>query len=493
MDQFRADLLAGSELAAVASLPRLRALEKESVSFSKHYSVTSPCGPSRASLFTGQYAMNHRAVRNGTPLRHDTPNLAQTARKHGYIPKLFGYTDTAQDPRVLQPGDPRLESYEELMGGFDEVVRMRQDSDDTEWREHLAAKGTPLPAGHDAYRPNGDQLSDPALYSAQDSDTAFLTDRFLEEMGGMEPGWFGVLTYVRPHPPLVAPAPYNKMYDPQAMPAASTTLAPEGDRSWHPFLAPTQDQQSASSMVRGFPDLEPSEQTTSELRALYLGLASEVDHHIGRVVDWLKSSGQWDDTLVVVTGDHGEMLGDFGLWGKRSFHDASFHVPLMIRDPFRSEMHGRTVDGMTESIDIAVTILDWLDAKIPDSMNGTSLLRQLENTSAPAKAVTVSEVDFGNPFLPTIWMQQLGVTSQVANFAVLRTDRHRLVEFGCDLPSILFDMNADGEMRDISGQPDEMPILLDLTRKMLCHRMVNPEGTFARTVIEDGGVKVGDH
>ena len=465
----------------------------QSVTFTDHYSVVAPCGPSRASLMTGQYAMNHRSVRNGTPLRHDTPNLAIAARTVGYEPQLFGYTDTTQDPRVLASDDPRLASYEELMTGFDETLRMRMESDDTAWRTHMAAKGTPLPDYPDTYRPAGDKVTDPALYSAEDSDTAFMTDRFLQDMSDTPKGWFAALTYIRPHPPLVAPAPYNTMYDPADMPEPLTTDDPRGDRAWHPFLAPAQDKQTAKSMVVGLPDLEASPETTADLRAVYLGLASEVDHHIGRVIDWLKQSGQWDDTIMVVTGDHGEMLGDFGLWGKGSFHDASFHVPLIIRDPARPGTHGRQVDGMTESIDVAVTLLERVGANVPDAMNGHSLLPMLDDVHAPGRGVSVSEYDFGNPVKPTGWMQHMNIPARAANLSVFRTGSHRLVEFGCDVPPILFDMAGAKERQDISLDEGAMPILLDLTRQMLRHRMTNPDSTFARIVVGQDGLQVGDY
>ena len=89
IDQLRADIVFG-KLAASVDLPHLQALMAEAVTFKRHYSVTNPCGPSRASILTGQYAMNHRSVHNGTPLRHDTANLATVARKAGYLPLLFG-------------------------------------------------------------------------------------------------------------------------------------------------------------------------------------------------------------------------------------------------------------------------------------------------------------------------------------------------------------------------------------------------------------------
>lgn len=482
IDQFRADLLDGT-LAQAANLKNLAALRAECCTFRRHYTVTTPCGPSRVSLFTGQYAMNHRSVRNGTPLRHDTPNLAREMRDAGYDPLLFGYTDVAQDPRVLAPDDPRLASYEELLDGFTEVVRMRQESDDEAWRDHLRAKGYDVPDGMALYIPDGDHVAAPARYRAEDSDTAFLTDRFLDHMETAQPGWFAALTYIRPHPPFVAPAPYNSMYDPDALPRPATAL----DNETHPFLTAMRAEKPASGTVRGFPGLDAAPETVQQLRALYLGLAAEVDHHIGRVVHWLKDTGRWDDTILVLTADHGEMLGDHGLWGKASFHDAASHVPLMIRVPGQAP---RVIDGMTESIDVAPTLLDLIGRDTPHSMNGTSLRAAIE-TGAGGKAVTFFEHDFGDPVEPTVSQTALGLPARHASFAVLRTGTHRLVHFAAPLPQILYDMTRDGETRNISALPEAQAICLDLSRQMLCHRMVNPDGTFARTMVSGGGVRVG--
>ncbi|WP_171124783.1 MULTISPECIES: sulfatase-like hydrolase/transferase [unclassified Ruegeria] len=493
IDQFRFDLLGQDGLGRIAQLPNLRRLQENAVSFANHFAVTVPCGPSRASLFTGQYAFNHRSVRNGTPLRHDTPNLARAMRQAGYNPRLFGYTDTTRDPRVLPPDDPRLQSYEELLPGFEEAVRMRMESDVGAWLSHLSQQGIDLPPYPDTYRPNGPKVGDPALYPADMSDTAFLSDQFLSKMQDAEPGWFATLTYIRPHPPLVAPAPYNTLYDPRDMPAPRSTRDPLGDRHWHPFLAPAQDKQPISSMVVGFPDLMNDLETIAQLRATYLALATEVDHHIGRVVDWLRTSGQWDNTVLIVTADHGEMLGDYGLWGKGAFHDAAYHVPLIVRDPARPDMHGRVHSGFTESIDIPVTILERVGSRPPSSMNGRSLLGILGDTETEGADYSFSEFDFGNPVKPTPWMAELGLTSRQANLGILRTKDHRLVEFGAGLPQVLFDMDERGEAESIATQTEITPTLLHLTRKMLQHRMKNADPTFAQTIVRPGGVKTGSY
>jgi len=105
LDQLRADCIKGG-LAEHVKTPNIDAFRKEAVTFTRHFSVTNPCGPSRTSIFTGMYAMNHRSVRNGSPLADKITNLAREARKSGYDPLLFGYTDTSIDPRSRPPTTP---------------------------------------------------------------------------------------------------------------------------------------------------------------------------------------------------------------------------------------------------------------------------------------------------------------------------------------------------------------------------------------------------
>lgn len=486
IDQLRADCLWGA-LADVTPMPNLRALMEEAVSFQRHYSVVNPCGPSRASILTGQYAMNHRAVRNGTPLPGDTPNIATEMRKAGYLPLLYGYTDSAQDPRAFAPNDPALTSYEEVMPGFHEAIEMRLELS-LPWRADLLAKGYDVPDYPDIFRPDGPALDDPALYRAEDSDTAFLTDQFLRGLLGRPAGWFAHLTYIRPHPPLVAPAPYNRMVEAARIPAPVAVGDRAAEQARHPFIASSHAKVPIASVVEGFPDLEPTPENVATLRAVYLGLAAEVDHHIGRVIAALKAAGIYDDTLLVVTADHGEMLGDHHAWGKQTFYDAAYHTPLIIRDPLQPEAHGRRVEAPTESIDIAPTILDWLGQTAPDMMDGHSLLPFLRGqTPQNWRDFTFSELDFGDPLAPTKAQAALGLELERANLAILRGARHTLVHFNAGLPPLLFDHAQMGELRDIAGDAAAQPILLAMTRAMLDHRMAHAGGRFNRVMITQSG------
>ena len=97
------------------------------------------------------------------------------------------------------------------------------------------------------------------------------------------------------------------------------------------------------------------------MRAVYFGLIAEVDHHLGRILERLARRGELDRTLVVVTADHGEMLGDHWMLGKAGFFPQAFHVPLLIRQP--EGVRGRRVTAFTEHVDLMPTVLASLGAE----------------------------------------------------------------------------------------------------------------------------------
>ncbi len=479
IDQLRADCLNGA-LADHVDLPNLKALQDDSVSFLNHFTVTNPCGPARASLLTGQYAMNHRSVSNGTPLKQGTPNIALEARKAGFEPLLFGYTDTTIDPTARHENDPDLASVEQVMDGFREITEMRFE-DSYPWRAYLKAKGYDIPAFADFYNPvpsvagEPARPDDPAFYAAEHSDTAFLTDRLLEELAvRTDQNWFAHLTYIRPHPPFVAPAPYNKMYRPADLPPPSKPGDP------HPFSAISGHLQPIQKTVTGCRSVD--EDDTQALRAIYLGLATEVDHHIGRVIAFLRETGQYDDTLIIITADHGEMLGDHGLWAKQHVFDPAYHISLLIRDPNHPAQHGTKINHLTESIDVAPTLLDWLELATPAVMSGQSLQPFLTGeTPKDWREHVHLELDFtaaGSDLLA-----QAGLRPQQANLAILRSKKLKLVHFNQGFAPLLFDLENDPqEQVNLAAHPDYATDLLHMTRALLSHRMQHLDRSLAVSV-----------
>ncbi len=281
VDQWRGDCLSAVGHPVVKT-PNLDRLAADGVLFRRHYAQAAPCGPSRASLHTGTYLMNHRSVLNGTPLDARFTNVALEARAVGYDPVLFGYTDASPDPRVLAPDDPRLLTYEGVLPGFRAVLDLPEHL--APWGAWLREQGYAVPDDVRAmYEPISDAPGAPVAYAAEHTEAAFLTGellRYVDEQQG-EP-WFAHAAYIRPHPPFVAPAPYHAMYDPDSVPAPVRHPTFEAEGAVHPLLA-------GAVMIPGLrgPD---DEAELRQLRATYYGMMTEVDAQIGRLVDGLRGA-----------------------------------------------------------------------------------------------------------------------------------------------------------------------------------------------------------
>ncbi len=155
VDQWRGDCLSCMGHPVVET-PNIDALAAGGVLFANHWANAAPCGPSRACLYTGMYMQNHRSVANGTPLDARFTNIALEAKRAGYDPVLFGYTDTSVDPRTVPAGDQRTFTYEGVLPGFRPIVndpygtrrhRVGEMAGRARHRRPIDTVG-PLPAGH---------------------------------------------------------------------------------------------------------------------------------------------------------------------------------------------------------------------------------------------------------------------------------------------------------------------------------------------------------
>lgn len=477
LDQLRADVLFGA-LHGHAPTPALDRLRAEGVSFTNCFTAAVPCGPARASLLTGLHAFTHRGIRNGTPVAAHHATIATEWRKAGREPLLFGYCDMASDPTERAARDPDLASYEQPARGFREIVEMRFEAP-LAWIGHLRAQGYDLPGPlperwFDLYRPRGQGLRAPALYRAGDSDTAFLTDRTLEALDARRDlPWCAHLTFIRPHPPLVAPEPWNRLVEARSLPAP--TPAPEGPD--HPFRAAWFSAPAQSGLFWGFDGYcdRLSPEQVADLRAVYLGLVAEVDHHLGRLLDWLDATGQAARTWIVLLSDHGEMLGDQGYWGKDNVLAPAHHVPLVIRGPGTAP--GHVVHDVVSTLDVAPTLLDLAGASVPAAMDGTSLLPFLgADRPSDWRGTALTEIELGEPAAPTRFQRALGLDADRAGAAILRDARHTLVHFNGGLPPLLFDRQADPqESRDLADTPAGAAAVARLRAAMLDLRMTRAD------------------
>ena len=492
-DQWRGDSLSCAGHPCVRT-PNLDRLAATGVRFARHFAQAAPCGPSRASLYTGMYLMNHRSATNGTPLDARHTNVALEARKLGYRPALFGYTDTSVDPRTVPPGDERLRHYEGVLPGFDPVCHL-PEGDPQAWLTYLGEQGYEL---GDDWRAFVDHPVDaytgtdewgphraPTKYAAQHSQTAFLTNRLIEFVDGVrardtdEP-WFAHVSFLRPHPPFYAPEPYNTMFDPMSVPMPVRAPSRDDEGRQHPLVAALVNHPFLTS-----PD---DERHLRQLRATYYGMQAEVDDQIGRILDHLDATGEATRTIVVMTSDHGEMLGDHFLLHKLGWFDSSFHVPFIVRDP-RADAdgtRGQAVDAYTEHVDVLPTLLDLLGADVPLQCDGRPLTGFLHDGvdagaragELPWRAETHFEFDFrdaGSDLLE----KAFGLTLEECSIAVLRDDHGKYVHFA-GLPPIFFDLDRDPvQIENRADDPEYAARVLAYAQRMLSWRMQHQERTLS--------------
>ncbi len=502
VDQWRGECL--SSLGhPVVQTPNLDALAERGVQFTRHYSQASPCGPSRASIWTGQYLHNHRSVFNGTPLDNRFTNIAREARSLGYDPTLFGYTDTTLDPRTLAADDPRLRTYEEVLPGFSVGVQLADDH--KPWLAWMAEKGYDI-TDHESFiapmadYPGADQRGPtwaPPPFPAECTETAFLTEAAITHLQGVAPNtnspdgaseantepWFVHMSYLRPHPPFVVPEPYNDMYDPAdvAMPVRHETI--EAQSQVHPLVARTVEAFAGEKLG--------DERHVRQLRATYYAMMTEVDDQLGRLLDEIASRPDADNTIIVLTSDHGEMLGDHWLTSKLGFYPQAFHIPLIVAGP--GIVSGKVVDSFTENVDLAPTIVELIGGEIPAQFNGHSLTPFLRPADAGAEAAgSIAEwrsdahwsFDFRYfaGFFP-------GMNLNDCTLDVLMDDAGMYVHVA-GMDPLFFDLADDPNMlTNQAANPERSSQVLAYAQRMLSWRQSTADQTLANLLAGQNGIE----
>jgi arylsulfatase A-like enzyme len=483
VDQWRADFVPALG-ASFLRTPHLDRLCRQGVTFANHVTTAVPCGPARASLLTGLYLMNHRAVQNTVPLDARHSNLAKELRRIGYDPALIGYTTTTPDPRTTGPRDPRFLTLGDLMDGFRNVGAFEPHMDG--YFGWVAQQGFALPPKReDIWLPEGldavpGATDRPARIPAALSDTSFFTERALSYLKGRNGRPFFLhLGYYRPHPPFVAPAPYHAMYAPADMPKPVRAADWREEAAQHKLLDFYLRAIGRGSFFHGAegPAATLGEAEIAQMRATYCGLISEIDDALGRVFAYLDETGQWDDTLIVFTSDHGEQLGDHHLLGKIGFHDESFRIPLVIVDPRNPDAAGRIERAFSESVDVMPTILDWLGAEPPRAADGRSLVPLLDGAHPPSwRDHLFYEYDFRDVFYSRP-ETSLGLAADDCALCVVQDERWKYVHFTA-LPPLLFDLAADPQQfRNLADDPAHAPVVRDMAQRALSHRMRHAERT----------------
>jgi arylsulfatase A-like enzyme len=459
-DQLRWDYL-GCAGHPYIKTPVIDSLARRGVSFTRAFVQAPVCGPSRMSFYTGRYNATHGARYNNFPLRVDEKTIGDYLRPLGYRVALVGKTHMAADKEAMtRLGiDPNS-----TMGvltsqcGFEPYERDDGLHPDQSADPNLAYNNWLRQLGYRSDNPwhdfansvegeNGEVLSGwsmrnarrPARVKEAQSETAYMTDRalaFLDEAG--EGPWCLHLSYIKPHWPYIAPAPYHAMYGPQHVIPANRSEAERTDP--HPVMAAFMAHEESANFSR--------DEVRETVIPTYMGLISQCDHHIGRVLAHLDKRGMHDNTIVVVTSDHGDYLGDHWLGEKDLFHEEVVRIPLIIVDPRANADATRAahIGALTEAIDLAPTFLDWAGGEAePHRLEGRSLAPLLQGSKLAWRDAVFCDSDFALRHA----RRRLDLGPDRARGYMVRTARWKFVFFE-DFPPQLFDLDADpNELNDL--------------------------------------------
>ncbi len=475
-DQWRGDTLGA--LGAGVLTPNLDGLAARGMLFANHYCQASPCGPARASMLTGLYMHNHRQVTNWTPLESRFTTLGLEIEHAVREAALFGYTDTPLDPVAPRPGGRPW-----ICPGFTPIAPFLFADGFRDWFRWLAARGYEPPENpRHIYRQPPDWVAvagrdahPPSRLRAEDTDTAWLTEaalRYIRVKG--EGPWVAHVNYLRPHPPMHAPVPYDLLHGADDMAPPRRPASPEDIARQHPFLAwALREQVLSEYFLRRLAPEEIGPRDDLRMRATYYGNCAEVDHQVGRLLADLEARGLAEETLVVFTSDHGEQFGDNWLYGRRGPFDGHFHVPLIIRDPRPGRPAGERVEAFTESVDLMATMLEALGLPAIAQGDGRSLIPWLEGRAPDEwRDDAYFEYDFRGPegLGPE---RALGLPSEACHMAILRTRTHKYVRFA-GLPPLLYDLEEDpGETRNRAGDTALATVRGEMAERLLDRRLAH--------------------
>lgn len=464
-DQLRADYLACNGHPTIRT-PHIDALAARGVNFTKAYCQAPVCGPSRMSFYTGRYAISHGASYNNVPLQVSERTIGDYLRPQGYRTALVGKTHMRRDEEGmrhlgLDPDSSRgvlisqcgFEPFER-----DDGLHPDQSADpDLPYNRYLRERGyagnNPWhSAANSAESKSGELLSGwhmrhshlPARVKEEHSETAYTTNRamdFITEAG--DSPWCLHLSYIKPHWPYMAPAPYHAMYHQKdLLPAVRSEQEREQP---HPVLEAFMNHPESLEFSR----VEVRERVIPA----YMGLITQLDAHIGRLMTFLEDRAQLDNTLIVFTSDHGDYLGDHWLGEKEMFHEPSARIPMIVVDPSAQAdaTRGTTNDALVEAIDLLPTFVDYSggDSRSHDHvLEGSSLKPLLHGKHVDSwRTYAFSEADYA-------WRPArlaLSLAPNQARAFMITDGRWKYVHYEHHRPQ-LFDMETDpNELHDLAG------------------------------------------
>jgi choline-sulfatase len=387
--------------------PNLKALAARSARFASNYTASPLCAPGRASFMSGQLPSRTRVYDNAAEYISSIPTFAHHLRAAGYSTCLSG--------KMHFVGPDQLHGFEERLttdiypADFGWTPDYRKPGERIDWWYHNLGSVT------------GAGVAETTNQLEYDDEVVFLATQKLYQLSrerddAARRPWCLTVSLSHPHDPFVARRKYWDLYEDCAH------LAPE-----IPFI-PHAEQDPHSQrlyLASDYPSFEITDDHIRSSRRGYFANISYVDDKIGELLDTLQRTRMADDTIILFCSDHGEMLGERGLWFKMNFFEGSARVPLMIAG---AGIPARLIDTPVSNLDICPTVCDLAGIDMSDIMpwtDGHSLV-PLMNHARRTEPV----------------LMEYAAEGSYAPMVAIRDGRHKFVHCEIDPPQ-LFDLDAD--------------------------------------------------
>ncbi len=436
----------GDLRSSLMDTPNIDRIAREGMQMQNAFCTNALCAPGRATLLTGKYSHENGVTGNGnsSPGGHpstndfDTaqPTFPKTMRQHGYQTATMGKWHLRQ--KNGKPVNP-------AKVGFDKFAFKTG-------------------AGGPYYNPNG-FLQNPSIGSTtieKKSHKGYITDTFtdmalqtMKSFNSNEQPFMMMMQFFNDHRPFHPPNKYADLYEGQRIPEPSTFWDDYEHRSsaakearmrirympdWGAPHFKGRSGQAAAHVPKDMTGRQRKQYNYQQLMKHFMATLKAADDNIGRLLDYLDQNGLAEQTIVVLTSDHGFFLGEHGWFDKRFMYEQSIRVPWMIRYPDMVEP-GSTSDRMNVNIDDAPTALDLVGLPVPDEMQGRSLKPILQGNT-PEDWRTSMYYHY----------YEFGGNHQVLPHYGVRTERYKLISYYTENQWELFDLKKD---------PDEMESLFE--------------------------------
>lgn len=454
--------------------PNFDRVANKGMRFTNAYVQSPVCGSSRMCFYTGRYASSHGAHWNGFPLRVGEQTIGDHLRKLGMNSWIIGKTHMKADAEGMarlglapdsQIGARQAECgfdnwcrddglwgygpdgyYDEKRSPYNEYLKSKGYKSENPWADFANAGITDKQIASGWMFRNADQ---PANILEEDSETPWLTSETIRFLDQTEGPWMAHVSYIKPHWPYIVPAPYHNMYGANHVPSAKRHDVERADP--HPVYGAYMENKIASAFQR--------DEVRAKVIPAYMGLIKQCDDQLGRLLDHLEVTGKMNNTMIVLTSDHGDYLGDHWLGEKDLFHEQSVKVPMIIFDPRTSAdaTRGTACDALIESIDLAATFVEAAGGEIPDHIiEGRSLIPWLNNEMPEWRKYAISEYDYS----ATPQAEKLGVCPKDARLFMVFDGRYKMMHSATGFRPMLFDLLEDpDEFHDLGESLDHRHVL----------------------------------